>query len=423
MLDLTALLFDQDHYGNSLRYDAGARGERRGTKAGVGPVVVWNSTPRCNLRCVHCYYGARHDPGTGTTFGGGAAAPRERPAAASSEGPPPALAPDGLTTGQALAFVDSLATFKVPVLLISGGEPLLRRDLFQVIDHAVGRGLRVTLSTNGTLITPGIAAAFKKVGVSYVGISLDGLGEVNDRFRGTRGAFRAALAGIRDCRGAGQRVGLRFTLCRHNFAELDQILDLVEKEDIPRVCFYHLVPSGRGRGLGDAGLTPTETRQAVDLIIDRARDFARRGLRKEILTVDNHADGVYLYLRLMREGDTGRARTVLERLRLAGGNRSGVAIAAVNHAGDVTPDQFTASHVLGNILERPFPDIWSGEDQPLLRDLRDRKRRLKGRCAECVWLDACNGNLRVRAEAATGDFWGPDPACYLTDDEIRGVVA
>jgi len=394
---LTALLFDQDHYGNRLRYHAKSPGARTGVRPGAGPVVVWNSTSRCNLRCAHCYYGA--------------------------VGEEPAPEADGLTTAQTLEFVDSLAAFRVPVLLVSGGEPLLRPDLLEIIGRAVGHGMRVTLSTNGTLITPKTAARLKEVGISYVGVSLDGLEGTNDRFRGRKGAFKAALDGIRRCREVGQKVGLRFTLTRHNAAELDRILDLVEEEDIPRVCFYHLVYSGRGRGIAKSDLSHDETRRAMNLIIERARDFAERGLEKEILTVDNHADGVYLYLKLRREGDDDRARRVLERLRLAGGNRSGVAMAAVGHTGDVTPDQFAQGHVLGNILERPFPDIWAGGDQPLLRDLRDRKRLLKGRCAACAWLDVCNGNLRARAEAATGDFWAPDPACYLTDAEIRGEVA
>lgn len=419
MLDLTSLLFDEDHYGNTLRYDRAAKGQTRGTKAGAGPVVVWNSTPRCNLRCVHCYYGAEYDgePGAGRGAGDGRLASPDGVA-----GPDGAIAPDGLTTEQALAFVDSLAAFRVPVLLVSGGEPLVRRDLFDIITRAVSHGLRVTLSTNGTLITPEKAAALKKAGVSYVGVSLDGLEEVNDRFRGRAGAFRRALEGIRNCRAAGQRVGLRFTLSRHNFGELDRILDLVETEDIPRVCFYHLVYSGRGRGLTDADLTHAETRQAMDLIIERARGFARRGLRKEILTVDNHADAVYLYLKLLKE-DPARAGRVLELARLSGGNRSGIAIAAVNHVGDVFPDQFTSTHRLGNVLEKPFPAIWGSEDVPLLRDLRNRKALLKGRCSACAWLDVCNGNLRVRAEAATGDFWASDPACYLTDDEVRKGAA
>jgi len=397
VLDLTALLFDEDHYGNSLRYDPAAKAQTRGTKPGAGPVVVWNSTARCNLRCLHCYYGAEY---------------------CASPGAPPG----GLSTEQALAFVDSLADFRVPVLLISGGEPLLRPDLDRIIQRATSRGIRVTLSTNGTLITPEKAASLKASGVSYVGISLDGLEEVNDRFRGRSGAFRAALEGLRNCRAVGQRVGLRMTLSRYNFEELGRILDLVEREDIPRVCFYHLVYAGRGLDQSAADLTHEQTRRALDLIFARVRSFAERGLHKEVLTVDNHADGVYLYLQLRRE-DPARARRVLERLRAAGGNRSGMAIAAVGHLGDVFPDQFSGNHPLGNVTERPFPEIWSADDQPLLRDLRNRKHLLKGRCARCAWLDVCNGNLRARAEAATGDWWASDPACYLTDAEITEGAA
>jgi radical SAM protein with 4Fe4S-binding SPASM domain len=380
-------------------------------------VVVWNSTPRCNLRCLHCYYGAGEpagEPGIGE--GGTGKAAWVSPAASV----PPAG--DELTTGQAEAFIDSLADFRVPVLLVSGGEPLLRPDILGLIRRAAGRGMRVTLSTNGTLIDRETARALKEAGVSYVGVSLDGLEEAHDRFRGRPGAFRAALEGIRNCRAVGQRVGLRFTLTRHNVGDLEGIFDLLETEDIPRVCFYHLVHSGRGREMAaNAGLTHEETRRAVDLIIERSWDFVRRRLAKEVLTVDNHADGVYLYLRLLETAPSLAAR-VLQLLRRNGGNRSGVAIAAVNHAGDVLPDQFSEGHRLGNVTERPFGEVWGGEEHPLLARLRDRKRHLKGRCRSCVWLDVCNGNFRARAEALTGDYWAADPACYLTDEEIQRTV-
>jgi Predicted Fe-S oxidoreductases len=322
-----------------------------------------------------------------------------------------------LTTEEARRFIDDLAEFHVPVLLFSGGEPLMRPDFFELAAYTAQKGIRPTLSTNGTLITPEAARHIKEIGVGYVGVSLDGLRAVNDKFRGREGAFAAAMGGIRNCVEAGQRVGLRFTINRHNYEELDRIFDFIEAEKIDRVCFYHLVYSGRGKQMVADDITPEESRQALDTIIRRTRDFEKRGLHKEILTVDNHADGVYLYLRALCE-DPARAEKIKTLIGCNGGNRSGIAFGEVDPSGNVHPDQFTQHISFGNVRERKFGDIWTDLSQPVLAGLKDRKPLLKGRCAECRYLDFCNGNFRTRAEAVTGDFWESDPACYLTDKEI-----
>ena len=352
------------------------------------PVVVWNCTKRCNLSCVHCY------------------------SASTSR-----AAPDELTGDEARAMLDDLAAFGAPVVLFSGGEPLLRPDLDDLIAHARGLGLRAVVSTTGTLITPARAERFAAAGLSYVGVSLDGLAEVNDAFRGSPGAFDKALGGIRSCLAAGVKVGLRFTMNRRNAGDIPGIFDLIEREDIPRVCFYHLVCTGRGGEMHGATLPADQTRRTLDLIMDRTADMHAAGRRVEVLTVDNHADGPYVYLRLARE-DTGRAAQCLELLKMNGGNSTGVGIGCISWNGDVLPDQFWRRHVLGNVRRRPFSEIWTDPDQPLLARLRDRRKYLKCRCMNCRWLDVCNGNFRARAEAAGGGPWGDDPACYLTDEEI-----
>ena len=313
-----------------------------------------------------------------------------------------------------------LAHLGVPVVLFSGGEPLMRPDLFALARHAQALGIRTALSTNGTLITPEVAERLQATGFGYVGISLDGIGTTNDRFRGKRGAFEAALQGIRNCREVGQRVGLRLTLTRRTVDDLPAILALIEDEGIDRACFYHPVYSGRGRRIANDELTPAETRSVIDQLIDWVRDLQRRGLDKEILTVDNHVDGPYLWLRLAREEGPERAADVWQLLARNGGNNSGVAIGHVDHAGNVHPDQFSWSITLGNVRERPFSAVWTEHGHPLLTLLRQRTAALPERCRQCRFLPLCNGNLRARALAATGDFWGPDPACYLTDEEIRG---
>ncbi|MGO9022358.1 MAG: 12,18-didecarboxysiroheme deacetylase [Syntrophobacteraceae bacterium] len=352
------------------------------------PVVVWNVTRRCNLKCVHCYAHAKDEEFSGE-----------------------------LSTSEGKAVLDDLAAFGSPVVLFSGGEPLVRPDLIELAEYAVGKGMRAVISTNGTLITSQTAADLKKVGLSYVGISLDGLDEVNDRFRGVKGAFRRAMEGIMACQDAGIKVGLRFTMNRLNVREIPGIFDLLEKHDIPRVCFYHLVYAGRARELMKEDLSHKETREAVDLIIDRTADLHERGKAKEVLTVDNHADGPYLYLRMLRENSL-RAAEVLELLQMNEGNNSGRGIGCISWDGSVHADQFWRHYSFGNVTERKFSEIWTDLSNPLMKRLKDKKLYVKGRCADCKWLSVCGGNFRVRAEAASGDLWSCDPACYLSDEEI-----
>jgi len=352
------------------------------------PVVVWNVTRRCNLKCLHCYAQA------------GALA-----------------APDELSREEGLGLLRDLQTFGVPVVLFSGGEPLMLPHLFDLVEQAVALGMRAVISTNGTLITPDAARRLRDLGLSYVGISLDGTAAVHDRFRGHPGSFAAAMSGVLNCQNAGLKVGLRFTISRLNFQEVPAIFDLVEEYHIPRICFYHLVYTGRGSKLVDEALSHAQTRALVDLICARTRRLFDAGRPVEVLTVDNHADGPYIYLKLLKE-DPQRAGEVLELLRMNEGNNSGRGIGCVSWDGQVHPDQFWRHLSLGNVRQRPFSEIWTDLTNPLLARLKDKKCFVTGRCARCRWLDVCAGNFRVRAEALTGDLWAPDPACYLTDEEI-----
>jgi radical SAM protein with 4Fe4S-binding SPASM domain len=240
---------------------------------------------------------------------------------------------------------------------------------------------------------------------------------VHDRFRGVPGAFRKALEGIRNCQQAGIKVGLRFTINRHNAEEIPAIFDLLEEMDIPRACFYHLVYAGRGSRMVEEDCSRQQTRAIVDLIMDRTKALHDAGKPKEILTVDNHADGPYVYLRLLRENPE-RAKEVLSLLQMNEGNNSGRGIGCVSWNGDVHADQFWRHHSFGNVRKRPFSQIWTDPADEFLMRLKDKKRYVTGRCASCRWLDICGGNFRVRAEAVTGDVWAPDPACYLSDEEI-----
>jgi radical SAM protein with 4Fe4S-binding SPASM domain len=393
MLSLSRLLCGTVTTGDALRYgrqSGGSPAHLLHFSEDKRPVVVWNVTRRCNLRCVHCYASSADRAYRGE-----------------------------LTTEEALRVIDDLADFGVPVVLFSGGEPLMRHDLFELSGRVVERGMRAVLSTNGTLLTPGMIARVKEQGFSYVGVSLDGMRETHDRFRRFAGAYDRSLAAIRAARDAGVRVGVRYTITRHNQQDLPALLELLESEDIPRFCMYHLAFSGRGKRISPDTLSHEEARAALDLLLDTVLDWHRRGIEKEVLTVDNHADAAYLYIRMLRE-QPERADDVLRLLRWNGGNQSGLAIACIDNLGRVHPDQFSWNHTVGNVRERRFGEIWSGEGiASLLRDLRNRTQFLPQRCRDCRFLDICNGNLRARAESATGDTWGADPACYLTDEEIR----
>jgi radical SAM protein with 4Fe4S-binding SPASM domain len=362
---------------------------RYSSNAHKRPVVVWNSTRQCNLHCMHCYSQSENK-----TY------------------------PNELSTDEAKHFISDLATFNIPVLLFSGGEPLMRHDLFELATFASNLGIRPVMSTNGTLITKEIAEKIKQVGFHYVGVSLDGVGQTNNLFRGAPDAFERAVEGIRNCLNAGIRTGLRLTVSKYNYADISAIFNFIETEKIPRVCFYHLAYVGRGTNIAKDDLTHEQSRQFMDLLLTKAEEFQQKKLDTEILTVDNHADAAYIYLKI-KEKDPERAKQIMQLLQLNGGNSSGKGIGCVDFNGYVHPDQFWQHYNIGNIREKPFSQIWQDNNEPLLQQLRNRKNLLKGKCSTCQFLNICNGNLRVRPEAVYNDIWAQDPACYLTERETK----
>lgn len=386
MLNLTRLLCDTPQSADALRYGIGHGAPR--SAAERKPIVVWNITRRCNLRCAHCYSDStsKHYPGE-------------------------------LTFKQCQEVIDDLAAYGVPGLLLSGGEPMIHPKFYELAGYARSKGLRLTLSTNGTLIDEEAANRLKQLGFAYVGISLDGIGETHDQFRGRTGAFDKTVAAFRHLRKVDQKTGLRLTLTRHTVSDLERILDFIEAEKIQRVCFYHLVYSGRGVSLGL--LEPREIREALDKIMDRVEQWHRAGETREVLTVDQPADGAYLWMRQQRHDPSAADRT-LELLRWNGGgsHSSGTGLANIDTQGNVHPDQFWQSHTLGNVKLKPFSEIWSRKDDPLLNELRSHVRPLKGRCADCRFRDICGGGFRVRAWQRHGDSWAEDPGCYLYESEI-----
>ncbi|MBI5816138.1 MAG: radical SAM protein [Nitrospinae bacterium] len=397
MIGISALYCQKENEGDAIRYGKQSHqmkhkpnahavpksaGERR-------PVTAWNITRTCNLKCIHCYSDSEEKAYSGE-----------------------------LTTDEGKNLITDLKEFGIPALLLSGGEPLVRKDVWELADHARKVGLRLTLSTNGVLIDEKAAQRLKDTGFTYIGISLDGIGEINDQFRGKKGAFDKAMRGFKNCVAVGQKVGLRLTLTRHNYENLHQIFDFIEREGIQRACFYHLVYSGRAGGISGEDLTHEETRHAMDIILERTEDFHNRGLDKDILTVDNHVDGPYLYMKLL-EKNPARAEEVKKSLEWNGGGRysSGVSFGDIDFLGNVHADQFWMHYTLGNVRDRKFADIWLDESDPLMNILKNRLDHLKGKCTKCKYLMMCGGALRVRADLVYNDPAAPDPACYLSDEE------
>jgi heme d1 biosynthesis radical SAM protein NirJ len=353
-----------------------------------GPVVIWNLIRRCNLTCLHCY-----------SISGDVDFPGE------------------LSTAEVFRVMDDLRAFGVPVLILSGGEPLLRPDIFEVSRRAKAMGFYVGLSTNGTMIDRGLIGPIAEVGYDYVGISLDGLGETHDRFRRKEGAFAASLAAARLCRDAGIKVGLRFTLTQGNAHDLPGLLALMAEERIDKFYLSHLNYGGRGNKNRGEDADHRLTRAAMDLLFETAWEAARAGRGTEFVTGNNDADGPYL-LRWVRARFPERAEHIRAKLLQWGGNASGVNVANIDNLGNVHPDTFWWHYTVGNVRERPFSAIWTDRVDPLMAGLNAKPRPLEGRCAACLHRDICNGNTRVRAHQLTGNPWAEDPGCYLDDAEI-----
>jgi heme d1 biosynthesis radical SAM protein NirJ len=353
-----------------------------------GPVVIWNLVRRCNLTCKHCY-----SISADIDF------------------------PGELSTAQVFEVMHDLRAFQVPVLILSGGEPLLRPDIFAISQRAKAMGFYVGLSTNGTLIDRTNIGRIAAIGYDYVGISIDGIRETHDRFRQKAGAFDASMHAIRLCRDAGIKVGMRFTPTQDNACELPLLLQVMEQEGVDKFYVSHLNYAGRGNRNRGSDVVHQTTRWVMDLLFDTCWADVQAGRRREFVTGNNDADGVYL-LRWVRKNLPERYDYLRERLAQWGGNASGVNIANIDNLGNVHPDTFWWNYNLGNVKERPFSSIWADISDPLMAGLKASPRPLKGRCRVCNYRDVCGGNTRVRAFQLTGDPWWEDPACYLGDEEL-----
>ena len=387
MINISKLYCQLAGQSDNLRY---ARGNSS------GPVVVYNCTAKCNLKCLHCYSSSEFNEYS-----------------------------NELNTVEAKQLLRQLAQVKCPVVLFSGGEPLLRNDLFELLAEAKKLTLKTVISTNGTLINSAIAGKLVGVGVSYVGISIDGEEKFHDKFRQVKGSFKKAITGINSCKKTGIKTGLRFTITKTNCEQIPVVFDIAASTNVRRICFYHLIRTGRAKELDGQIPTPQQTRHAVDTIIEKTREFVQKKLVDEVLTVGNHADGPYILLKLtpqtagnVRVTSDERRETALQLLLTAGGNKTGEKIGCVSWDGNVYPDQFWRNYSFGNIKNKTFKQIWENSTEPVLKKLRNKSKFADKRCLKCKWFDLCKGNFRFLSSDPAEENWRLEPACYLTDEEI-----
>jgi heme d1 biosynthesis radical SAM protein NirJ len=381
-------MFRISRYLNALSSGHSVPAKPKSVMLGSGPVVIWNLIRRCNLTCKHCYATAAD-----IDF------------------------PGELSTQEVFEVMRDLKSFGVSVLILSGGEPLMRPDIFEISRHAKAMGFYVGLSSNGTLITEDNITAIGEIGYDYVGVSIDGMRATHDKFRRKQGAFDESLRGIRLCLDIGVKVGLRFTLTRDNAEELPDLLALMRDEEIDKFYLSHLNYAGRGNRNRDSDLHHRMTREAMDLLFETCWQDVEAGIKREFVTGNNDADGVYL-LHWAECRIPQHVPALRKQLLRWGGNSSGINIANIDNLGTVHPDTMWWDYSIGSVKQRPFSEIWEDRSDPLMAGLKAKRRPLEGRCADCQHLAICGGNSRTRAWQLTGNPWAEDPGCYLSDEEI-----
>ncbi len=378
-------MFRVSHYIHSLYHDLPLTTVRKPQ----APVVIWNLIRRCNLTCKHCY-----SISADIDF------------------------PNELTTEQAFKVLDDLDQYKIPALVLSGGEPLLRHDIFEISKEAKRHGIYLGLSTNGTLINDHNIQQIADIGYDYIGISIDGTELIHDNFRQKKGAYQASINAIELCQKNNIKIGIRFTPTLDSAHEFPQLLKLMEEKNINKFYLSHLNYSGRGKRNRKNNAYHQQSREILNTLFEHTLAAVKLGKNTEYVTGNNDADGAYLLMWAKKYFDEDRIERLNQRLIQWGGNASGVNIANIDNLGNVHPDTFWWNHTLGNVKQTPFSHIWQTTEDTLVQKMRQRPRPVKGRCAYCQYLAICNGNTRVRAFATYDDAWAEDPGCYLTDEEI-----
>jgi len=349
-----------------------------------GSIAIWNFTNRCNLSCMHCYSKSTLDE------------------------------VDTLTTEQIKKTILEMKENGVKFIIFSGGEPLTRKDLFEIADFCRDNGIITYLSSNGLYFTKSNVQRIVDT-FNYVGVSIDGDEPTHDHFRGLKGAFRETLKAVQLANSTGAKVGIRFTITKETIDSLEYIFELAEKENIPKIYISHLVYSGRGLDNLKMDLTKEQRRKSVEFILKKAFEYYDTGRDIEIVTGNMEMDAI-LFLNEFASRYPELKDTMRKRLVTWGGNSAGRKLLNINSEGDVRPDPFFPL-IVGNIINQDFGDIWQKGD--LLDKLRVHPREISGICADCEQIDICNGGSRARAYAITGDLWSEDPSCYLSQEERK----
>lgn len=381
-------MFRLSQFMRQVAHTETTKGATRVPQASKAPVVVWNLIRRCNLTCRHCYSASSDKSFQGE-----------------------------LSTEEVFRVLEQLHEFGVPAVILSGGEPLLRPDLFEIAQQAKKLGFYLGLSSNGTVMDSATVARMADVGFNYVGISFDGLEQHHDHIRGRQGAFRDALDGLRRCRDQNIRVGIRFTPTQNNADDLPKLITFMDGEGVERFYLSHWNYAGRGHANRAENSVYKATRNTMEYLFDLCWNDIQAGRSREIVTGNNDADGLF-FLMWIRQHFPEQVETIKKRLIRWGGNASGVGVANIDNRGLVHPDIFWWNYTLGDLRKHTFQEIWQNPDEPLLNGLRQKPRPVTGRCGRCHYLSICGGNTRVRAWQLSGDFWSEDPGCYLTDAEI-----
>jgi radical SAM protein with 4Fe4S-binding SPASM domain len=345
------------------------------------PVVMWNITRACNLKCKHCYLDAQLGPH-----------------------------PDELTLEEGKELIDELAEMNVPVIIMTGGEPLMSKNFIPLSLYAREKGIRVVVSTNGTVITPDLARKMKEADILYVGVSIDSAKpEIHDSFRGVEGAWKRSIEGVKNAMDAGLKTGFRITISKGNWKDVPALLDLALELNVPRFCLYHLVPTGRGTEIADWDITPQERIKVLQYLYEKAIELQNEEI--EILTTDSPMDGVYILERLKNE-DPERFDLARKLMAISGGCSIGRKVVNIDYLGNVSPCHFTPHQYLGNIREKSFKEIWTDKPCEALIQLRGMKELLKSGCGICEYKDVCGG-CRQKAYFYKGDLFEEDPTCIF----------
>jgi len=344
-------------------------------------LVVWNFTNACNLRCKHCYQRA------------------DKPT------------PDELSTEEAKGIIDQLDEMNISSIAFSGGEPMIRRDFFEVARYAASKGLYVSVATNGTMLTEKNVKRLKQSGVSYVEVSLDGArAETHDSFRGIEGTFERTVNGIRNAVEGGLYTGIATVSTRNNLFEIPDIIELAKNLGVGRVIVFNFIPTGRGEEIVDIDLSPERREELLKYLykelsggeieaLSTAPQYARVCLQQSLAEGrDVSAPTHFAALNL-----PSRTRQLADFL---GGCGAGRLYCAIQPNGLVTPCVFLPI-VVGDLRKQSLKEIWS--TSKVLNDLSDRDA-LKGRCGHCPYRYVCGG-CRARAYAYHGDYLFPDPGC------------